>query len=117
MRYEIDEPTTLSLDFGDHPAAPTRRFDRLDIAVAARLEQVGDGTVCWRRTPADPVVIEATLDDERLSIRRPRAVELQLDAGDPAVPGTYQFEAALEYEGSRHVWPQEPREIEFVNSV
>jgi len=115
--YPAGEAVRLTIDFAQHPDPPylSLRRSAEDVDLTATLRQIDDGTVCWRRADADPVVITATLADDCLQVRRPRAVELQLDAGEPAAPGTYAYQGTLEYDGSRYVWPREPREIEFVD--
>ena len=115
MTESIASETVLRLDFGDHPDIPATRLDRLDCSVAVSLQQVSDGTVVWSREPSDPVVIEATLADDRLSVRRPRAVELQLGAGEPRAPGEYELQGMLEHDGEAYVWPAEPRVVAFVD--
>lgn len=114
MVERINEPTTLRMDCAECPLAPGLRFDMLDLAVSMTLQQVTDGTTVWRRGElSDPVEITVSLADDKLRLRRPRAVELRLPAGEPSEPGTYKLVGEMAHDSETVRWPAEPERIEF----
>jgi hypothetical protein len=116
MSESIAEPTRLRIDCADCPLAPGLRFDRLDIRASVTLREAETETSVWREqanADATEITLSSADESDRLHLRRPRIVELQLPAGVPPEPGVYEIVLELSHDGATVQWPAEPRRVSF----
>jgi len=116
MSESIAEPTRLRIDCADCPLAPGLRFDRLDIRASVTLREAETETSVWREQPPDDgteITLSSADESDRLTLRRPRIVELWLPAGEPSEPGVYEVLLDLTHDDTSVQWPAEPRRVTF----
>jgi hypothetical protein len=116
MSESIADPTRLRIDCADCPLAPGLRFDLLDIRASAILREAETETSVWREQPRDDgteITLSSADESDRLTLRRPRIVELRLPAGEPPEPGVYEIVLELSHDNATVQWPLEPRRVTF----